>query len=230
MHMFFSKKDQPGNAYKPFTDIVIGISDGLIIPFAIITGLSVIAANNAFVVKGGMLVIVVGAIILGVGGFFAAQSRQESFAQRTSEEEALTKKEELEKTLHLFKQLDLGQDMQDQAAEVIENDSNEWKAYLQKHEAELEIAESSQLPKTALIIGCSFAIGGTFPLLPYLYFTNKADAFFWSCVVTLAALMVVGFIKSKVNKEPLLWGTFRLVLLGGVAAAVAFAVARIFAG
>ncbi len=226
--MFFSNNNHNSNLYKPFTDIVIGISDGLIIPFAIITGLSVIAADKVIIVQGGLMVIVVGAFVLGLGGYLAAKSRQESFAQKTAEQEALTKKEELDKTLHLFKQLDLGKDMQDQAAEVIEKDSNEWKAYLKEHQAELEIHDISQLPKTALIIGLSYAIGGMIPLLPYLYFTNIADAFFWSCSITLLALVIVGFIKSKVNKEPLLWGTFRLMLLGGVAAAVAFAVARIF--
>ena len=226
--MFSSNNNHNSNLYKPFTDIVIGISDGLIIPFAIITGLSVIAGDKVIIVQGGLAIIVVGAFVLGLGGYFAAKSRQENFAQKTAEQEALTKKDELDKTLHLFKQLDLGKDMQDQAAEVIENDSNEWKAYLKEHQVDLEINDTSKLPKTALIIGLSYAIGGMIPLLPYIYFTNTADAFVWSCSITLIALLIVGFIKSKVNKEPLLWGTFRLMLLGGVAAAVAFGVARIF--
>lgn len=216
------------NLHKAFTDTVIGISDGLIIPFAIISGLSVIAADKVIIVQGGIAVIVVGAFVMGLGGYFAAKSRRESFAQKTTEEEVATKKDELDKTLHLFKQLDLDQDMQDQAAEVIENDSNEWKAYLMKHQVDLEINDTSKLPKTALVIGLSYAIGGMIPLLPYLYFTNTADAFVWSCSTTLLALVMVGFIKSKINKEPLIWGTFRLMLLGGVAAAVAFAVAKIF--
>ncbi len=226
--MFSSNNKNSSNLYKPFTDIVIGISDGLIIPFAIITGLSVIAADKLIIVQGGLAAIVVGAFVLALGGYFAAKSRQESFAQQTAEEEAAAKKDELDKTIHLFKQLDLDQDMQDQAAEVIENDSNEWKAYLKKHQVDLEINDTSKLPKTALIIGLSYAIGGMIPLLSYLYFTNTAEAFVWSCSITLLALVIVGFIKSKVNKEPLLWGTFRLMLLGGVAAAVAYAVASIF--
>ena len=216
------------NLHKAFTDIIIGISDGLIIPFAIISGLSVIAADKVIIVQGGIAVIVVGAFVMGLGGYFAAKSRRESFAQKTAEEEAGAKKDELDKTIHLFKQLDLGKDMQDQAAEVIENDSNEWKAYLQKHEVDLEINDASKLPKTALVIGLSYALGGMIPLLPYLYFSNKADAFVWSCIITLCSLVVIGFVKSKVNKEPLLWGTFRLMLLGAVAAAAAFMVARIF--
>ena len=216
------------NLYKPFTDIVIGISDGLIIPFAIITGLSAIATNNELIVQGGIIAVTVGAIILGLGGYFAAKGRHESFAQKTTEEEEQLKKEELEKTLQLFKKLDLGKDMQDQAAVVIENDSIEWKAYLKEHLPELEIADISQLPKTAFIIGLSYAFGGLIPLVPYLYLDNKKEAFTISCIITVIALLVFGFIKSKVNKEPLLWGTFRLMILGIVAAAAAFTVAQIF--
>lgn len=215
--------------YKPFTDIVIGISDGLIIPFAIITGLSVIVADNSEIVQTGLLVIIVGATIMAVGGYFAARNRYESLMQRTSEEEERLKKEELDKTLILFKKLDLGKAMEDQAAEVIEKDSNEWKAYLKEHVADLEINEPSQLPKTALIIGLSYVVGGMIPLLPYWYFSSKATAFTFSCILTLVALLIFGFVKSKVNQEPLLWGTFRLMLLGVAAAAAAFAVARIFA-
>lgn len=226
--MVSSNKNYSNNFYKPFTDIVIGISDGLIIPFAIFTGLSVIVSDKEVIVLAGAVVIVAGAIILGLGGYFAAKGRLEGFAQKTAEEEEILKRDELDKTLLLFKQLDLGKDMQDQAAEVIENDSNEWKAYLKEHLADLEINDSSQLLKTAVIIGLSYAIGGLIPLLPYLYFKRIPDAFTWSCIITLLTLVVVGFVKSKVNKEPLLWGTFRLMLLGGVAAAAAFAVARIF--
>ena len=90
---------------------------------------------------------------------------------------------------------------------------------MKEHLADLEINDSSQLLKTAVIIGFSYAIGGLIPLLPYLYFKRIPDAFTWSCIITLLTLVVVGFVKSKVNKEPLLWGTFRLMLLGGVAAA-----------
>jgi vacuolar iron transporter family protein len=214
--------------YKPFTDIVIGISDGLIIPFAITTGLSVITPSNELILQAGLIAIVAGAIIMGLGGYFAAKGRQESFAKKTATEEEKIKKEELERTLHLFKQLDFGKEMQDEAATIIENDSNEWKAYLEKHLPELEISDTGQLPKTALLIGLSYAVGGLVPLLPYLYFTDKKEALVISSIATIIALLIFGYIKSKVNKEPILWGTLRLMLLGVVAAGAAFAVASIF--
>jgi VIT1/CCC1 family predicted Fe2+/Mn2+ transporter len=214
--------------YQAYTDIVIGISDGLIIPFAVTTGFSVIATGNETVVQAGAIVIAAGAMFMGLAGFFAAKNRQEHLAQRTAEEEEKIKKEELEKTLHLFKQLDLGKDMQDQAASVIENDSKEWKAYLQEHLPELHITENAHLPKTAFIIALSYAAGGFIPLLPYLIINDKVIAFLYSAVISITTLLIFGYIKSKVNREPLLWGTLRLMLLGTAAAGAAFAVAKIF--
>ena len=223
-----SYKPSIQNPYKPFADIVIGISDGLIIPFAITTGLSVIAPTNELIVQAGTIAIVAGAIIMGLGGYFAAKGRHESFAKKTAGEEEKLKKEELERTVQLFKQLDLGKDMQDQAATVIENDSNEWKAYLEAHLPELEISETAQVPKTAILIGMSYAFGGLIPLLPYFYLNDKNEALIYSCIATIIALLVFGYIKSKVNKEPIIWGTLRLMILGVTAAAAAYAVAKIF--
>ncbi len=207
---------------------VIGITDGLIIPFAITTGFSVIATNNHLVVQAGVMVIAVGAVIMGLGGYFAAKNRQVNLSQKSTEEEDKIKKTELEKTVQLFKQLNLSKEMQEQAAVEIEKDSVEWKAYLHKHLHELEISEISQLPKTAFIIAISYALGGFIPLLPYLLISDKDGAFLYSAVITMGALLLFGFVKSKVNKEPLLWGTLRLMIFGIVTAAAAFAVAKIF--
>ena len=207
----------------------IGISDGLIITFAVSTGFSVIAENNQTIIKAGYIVLVGGAVIMGVGGYFAAKGRQENFAQKTEIEEEAQKKDELKKTISLFKQLNLSEEMQDQASIEIENDSKEWKAYLKANLPELEINESSSLIKTAFIIALSFFAGGIIPILPYLFIHDKKDAFFYSTIFTLVFLLFLGFIKSKVNKEPLFWGTVRLILLGVSTASAAYMIASIFA-
>jgi VIT1/CCC1 family predicted Fe2+/Mn2+ transporter len=212
-----------------FKQAVIGISDGLIITFAVITGFSVIAGNNQTIIQAGYIVLVGGAIIMGVGGYFAAKGRQENFAQKTTEEEAVLKKDELKKTISLFKQLNLSKEMQDLASTEIENDSKEWKAYLKAHLPESERNESSSLLKTAFIIALSFLAGGFISLLPYLFIHEKKDAFFYSTIFTLVFLLFLGFIKSKVNKEPLFLGTVRLILLGVSTATAAYMIASIFA-
>jgi vacuolar iron transporter family protein len=216
-------------AYRPFTDIVIGISDGIIIPFAVTTGFSVIALSNESVIKAGITVTAAGAFIMGLAGYFAARDRQQQLSEKTSEEEQQIKKEELEKTIQLFKQLNLGEDMQQQAAEEIEKDSKAWREYLQEHLPKLEISGSSRLPLTAAIISLSYITGGLIPLLPYLFFKDKEQAFLYSAVLSVAALIIFGCIKSQVNKEPLMRGTIRILILGLLAALAAFAVAKTFA-
>jgi predicted membrane protein (TIGR00267 family) len=207
---------------------VIGISDGLIIPFAIITGVSGIVTNTHIIFQVGLIALISGGVMMGLGAYFAAKGRLKNFAQKTNEEEQQIKKLELEKTIQLFKTLQLGKEMQDQAAIEIENDSKEWKAYLQQHLPELEITESAHLPKTAFIIAASYALGGLIPLLPYAYFKDVNTGFLYSGIITIPTLVIFGLIKSKVNKEPLLWGALRLLIMGVLAAAAAFAVAKIF--
>jgi vacuolar iron transporter family protein len=207
---------------------IIGISDGIIVPFAFTTGIGLIATGNHLILQAGLIVLMMGSVFMALGGYFAAKSRQESFAKKSKEEETLSKKIELEKTTHLFKELNMGDDMLNQASEEIEKDSQEWKAYLNKHSQELEIPDPSHLPKTAFIIAVSYAMGGLIPLLPYLYFTEKNEALKYASILSLTALLFLGYIKSKVNKEPVVWGTIRLAMLGAVAAAAAYAVAKIF--
>ena len=207
---------------------IIGISDGVIVPFAITTGISLIATSNQMIVQAGLIVLIFGSLFMALGGYFAAKSRQESFAKKSEEEEALWKKFELEKTRNLFKELNLGNDMLNQASEEIEKDSQEWKAYLNKHSQEMEISDPTELPKIALIIAVSYAIGGLIPLIPYFYFTEKNEALKYACILSLTALLFFGYIKSNINKEPVVWGTIRLTMLGAVAAAAAYGVANIF--
>ncbi len=207
---------------------VIGISDGVMIPFVVTTSFSVLAASNSGVWTAGLITVIVGAFFMGLAGYFAARNRQENFSEKTKEEEERLKQEELSKTLDLFKKLELGEDMQAQAAVEIEKDTKEWNAYLDEHLSELEIGEPASLPLTAGIIAASFVVGGAIPLIPYFLTNDRSTALLISVVASLTALLLFGFIKSKVNKEPLFWGAVRMMLLGAFAAAAGFAVAKIF--
>ena len=206
---------------------VIGSSDGLIIILAICTAFYVSAINNQDIILPGLLAAIIGTIIITIGGYFAEKSRQESFAEISEAEEDENKKAEVEKTIQLFKRLDLGKDMQDQAAIEIEKDSNEWKSFLKEQLQEPEKKNAKQLPRTAFIIGVSFALGSIIPIVPYLFFKDKTEAFRLSCIISMLALLLVGYIKSKLNKEPVLWGTIRIIMLGALSAIAAYAIATI---
>lgn len=213
---------------RSITEALIGISDGIIIPLAIITGASVLADTNRPVLVTGFSIIFLGGLILGIAGFLSARSRQKSLALQSKEEEEKSKQDELIKTVTLFKKIGLGEDIQQQVASEIEKDSAEWNAYLEKHTQQLEKPDSTQLPKTAISIALAFVIGGLIPLFPYFMNMEKLKSQLFSIIVSTLILGVVGYYKSKVNKEPIIWGTLRLMFLGFFAAVAVFGVAKIF--
>ena len=225
-------KIHPANNHSApgFKQAVIGISDGIIILFAVTTGLSVTASNNGLIVQVGFIVVFASAILLGLGGYFAAKSRQENFVRKTIEEEedALVK-DEIKKTISLFKLLDIGKYMQDQATIKIENNSKERRAHLKQNLPEQTMNKSSTLFKTAFLIAISYFLGGIIPLLPFVFIHDKKEAYICSIVFTEMGLIFVAFSKSKIYKEPLMAGTVRLLLLGVITAGAAYMIASVFA-
>lgn len=207
---------------------VISISDGLIIVLAASTALYVIFENSGSIINYSFWIAIAGGIILGIGGYFSARSRMESLAARSNDEEERSKKEEAEKTIALFQKLDLGSNMQEQAIVEIEKDSEEWKSFLQKNKQDFEMPKKQEVPLTGLIIGISFIAGAMLGLIPYLLFPEVKEAFKVSLWINLPLLFITGLIKSKVNAEPLISGSVRLLLLGAAITAAAYLIARIF--
>ncbi len=221
-------REQPVNKFAFLKQAVVGVSDGVMIPFVVTIAFSVLSSNTDRIWQAGLVAILAGAVFMGVAGYFAAQDRKESLVQKTTEEEEQQKQAELARTVQLFKHLDLGKDMQDQVAFEIEKDTNEWNSYLGEHLSEVEPLHQSAVFQTAITIAVSYIIGGVLPVLPYLLFGDTTDARLYSIAASLLALLVFGFIKSYVNKEPLFWGSIRMMLLGGLAAAAVFMVANLF--
>ena len=209
---------------------VIGLGDGVIITLAICTGLSVLLPGNEQVVPVGFIALAAGALILGMGGYFAAAYKQQGLAAVTDSEEQNRQQAELHKTVQLFKKLDIGEDMQQQAATEIKKDSDEWRAYLQQYQQQPEAPDKSTLPKTAIIIALAYAFAGLVPLLPYYFTAEKNTAFIISIAGSMAALLLFGLLRGKVNGEPMLLSALRLLLLGALATGAAWAVAGVFGG
>jgi predicted membrane protein (TIGR00267 family) len=158
----------------------------------------------------------------------AAKFRMESLRQKTSQQEEQEKRAEAEKTISLFKHLDLPGHMQDQVLGEIEKDSDEWKDFLHKNQQELESPRRNELPVTALIIGISFIAGAMLTLIPFILEPTSKAAFNITLPVSLGLLAIVGIVKSKVNRESLFWGAARLVLLGAAITGSAYLIAGIF--
>ena len=209
---------------------VIGISDGIILGLACTTALFIIFNNTEQVLFYASWIGLLGGCIIGIAGYFSATSRMESLIARSEEEAERKKREEADKTIELFKQLDLGSDMQAQVFDEINRDNEEWKKFLHAQQQDFEVPDKKQLPITGFIIGISFIAGFVLPVIPYLLYPAAESALKMSVWINLPLLLLIGILKSRINREPVFWGALRVLLIGSAVLAAAWFIAKIFAG
>lgn len=213
------------------TDIVIGMSDGLTVPFALAAGLSGAVDSNALVVTAGIAEIVAGSIAMGLGGFLAGQTEVEHYdAEQKREywEIENLRQREIDETKEIFADMGLSPELQEKVTQEIAKDKDKWVEFMMKYELGLEKPDPNQARKSALTIGISYAIGGMVPLLPYFITSTPFEGLIWSAVTTLICLFIFGYFKSKATGQHPWLGAVKVTLIGAVAAAAAFGVAKLF--
>ena len=213
------------------TDIVIGMSDGLTVPFALAAGLSGALVTSNIVVIAGIAEICAGSIAMGLGGYLAGKTEQDHYVsevKREYDEIETLRHKEIEETKEFFANIGLSPALQTQATDEIAQDKDRWVDFMMKYELGLEKPDPKRATKSALNIGLSYIAGGIIPLSPYFFIANSADALKISIVVTLICLFIFGFFKSKITGVNAFWGAVRVTLIGAAAAAAAFSVAKLF--
>jgi len=213
------------------TNIVIGMSDGLTVPFALAAGLSGAVDSNALVVTAGIAEIVAGSIAMGLGGFLAGQTEVEHYdAEQKREywEIENLRQREIDETKEIFADMGLSPELQEKVTQEIAKDKDKWVEFMMKYELGLEKPDPNQARKSALTIGISYAIGGMVPLLPYFITSTPFEGLIWSAVTTLICLFIFGYFKSKATGQHPWLGAVKVTLIGAVAAAAAFGVAKLF--
>ena len=213
------------------TDIVIGMSDGLTVPFALAAGLSGAVDSNALVVTAGIAEIVAGSIAMGLGGFLAGQTEVEHYDAEQKREywevDHLPEREKAE-IKEIFADMGVSESLQNQVVEDIAKDKDKWVEFMMKYELGLQKPDPNQARKSALTIGISYALGGIVPLLPYFFTKTPSEGLSWSAAMTLVCLFIFGYFKSRATGQAPLFGAFKVTLIGAVAAAAAFGVAKLF--
>lgn len=213
-------------------DIVIGMSDGLTVPFALAAGLSGAIDKSNIVVIAGIAEIAAGSIAMGLGGYLAGKTEQDYYKAELKREydevENLHHKEILE-TKDFFANIGLSESLQEQAAQEISQDKDRWVDFMMKYELGLEKPDSKRATKSALNIGIAYIVGGIIPLSPYFFIDSSIKALKLSIVVTLICLFVFGYFKSKVTNVNRLQGALKVTIIGALAAAAAFGVAKLVA-
>ena len=212
-------------------DVVIGMSDGLTVPFALAAGLSGVVDKSSIIVIAGIAEIAAGSIAMGLGGYLAGKTEQDHYRSevgREYDEVENMRQEEIEETRGFFANIGLSPALQEQATQEIAQDKDRWVQFMMKYELGLDEPDPRRATKSALNIGLSYIVGGIIPLSPYFFISSSTDALKISVVVTLVCLFIFGFFKSRFTGINPLVGALKVTLIGAVAAAAAFGVAKLF--
>jgi VIT1/CCC1 family predicted Fe2+/Mn2+ transporter len=210
-------------------DIVIGMSDGLTVPFALAAGLSGAVNNSGIVVTAGIAEIVAGSIAMGLGGFLAGRTEADHYAselQREYDEVERVPEQEKKEVMEVFADFGLSVKLQQEVADEMAKDTDKWVDFMMRYELGLEKPQDNRATQSAVTIGISYIVGGIIPLSPYFFIKNSQMALYYSVVVTMICLFVFGYFKSKVTGQPPFSGAIKVLLIGALAAAAAFGIAK----
>jgi VIT1/CCC1 family predicted Fe2+/Mn2+ transporter len=224
------------HAEKHFTasetvrDIVIGMSDGLTVPFALAAGLSGAVAVTRIIITAGLAEIAAGSIAMGLGGYLAARTDAEHYASERAREERETvemPEEEAAEVAVVFRGYGLPEKTVDQVVDAIRADRQRWIDFMMKFELGLEEPDPKRARVSAWTIALSYIAGGLIPLSPYFIIDSVHAALLTSVAVTLAALLVFGYIKGRFTTPRPFRSAWQTMAVGGVAAAAAFGLAKL---
>lgn len=210
-------------------DIVIGMSDGLTVPFALAAGLSGAVAATAIVVTAGLAEVAAGSIAMGLGGYLAARSDAEHYASELTRERLEIREKadaEADEVIQILQTYGLSAEESQRVMAGLRTRPDAWVEFMMRFELGLEEPDPRRALRSALTIAGSYIVGGLIPLAPYMLLADAQTALLVSVVVTLAALTVFGYIKGRFTGAPPIRSAMQTALIGGLAAAAAFAIAR----
>ena len=212
-------------------DVVIGMADGLTVPFALAAGLS--AVNNpGIVVTAGLAEIAAGSIAMGLGGYLAAKSDAEHYAaeeRREHEEIHEIPKEEMKEVADIFRDYGVAEEHVNAVVEAMTRRPKQWVDFMMRFELGLEKPEPKRARNSAAVIAGAYILGGLIPLGPYMLIHSAHTALLVSVCVTLVALAVFGLVKGRYTGARPLKSALQTTITGGLAAGAAFLIARAIA-
>ena len=214
-------------------DIVIGMSDGLTVPFALAAGLTGVVAASHIVITAGLAEVAAGSIAMGLGGYLAARGDAEHFAsERKREEREVVEFPDVEarEVAEVFEGYGLTAEQSAPIVAALQARPEAYVDFMMRFELGLEEPDPKRALTSAMTIAGAYIAGGLIPLSPYFLLPKAHSALLASIFLTLAALAVFGFFKAKATGQSPIRGSVQTVLIGGLAAAAAFFIARVFSG
>ena len=212
------------------TDMVIGMSDGLTVPFALAAGLSGAVDSNAIVITAGIAEIVAGCIAMGLGGYLAGKTEQEHYESELRREYFEVDnyhQKEINEVKEIFADYGIDEAGQTLLANQLSQDKKKWVDFMMKFELGLEEPHHKRARNSALTIGIAYFVGGLLPLSAYFFTETPKEGLVVSAIITTVCLFVFGYFKSKVTGQPPIKGALKVTAIGLVAAAAAFGIAKL---
>lgn len=224
--------EQHFTASETIRDIVIGMSDGLTVPFALAAGLSGAVSSTSIIVTAGLAEIAAGSIAMGLGGYLAARGDAEHYAsERQREQLEVKEKADIEKqeVREIFASYGLTEEQSAPAIEALSERPEAWIDFMMRFELGLEKPDPKRALTSALTIAVSYIVGGLIPLSPYILLHPASTALLFSVIVTLLALLIFGYVKGRFTGTKPVRSGLQTALIGGLAAGAAFLIARAIA-
>ncbi|MBZ5669155.1 MAG: VIT1/CCC1 transporter family protein [Acidobacteriia bacterium] len=210
-------------------DVVIGMSDGLTVPFALAAGLSGAINTTSIIVTAGLAEIAAGSIAMGLGGYMAAKSDAEHyFSERAREESEVSEKPDIEagEVADVFQTYGLTAEESKPIVDALRKRPQAWVDFMMRFELGLEKPDPKRAVISAGTIAGAYIAGGFIPLSPYIGLPTARTALIVSVIITLIALAVFGYVKGRFTGAPPFRSAIQTVGIGGLAAAAAFMIAR----
>ena len=230
MHDHHEEKHLKSSAF--ITDAVIGMADGLTVPFALAAGLSGAVNSNAIIITAGVAEIVAGSIAMGLGGYLAGKTEVEHYQSELNREydevERVPERERAE-VKEVFADYGISELSQNIIVDELVKDKDKWVHFMMKFELGLEKPSVNRARNSAATIGMSYVIGGLIPLSAYFFTSTPYEGLIGSSILTIVCLFIFGYFKSKVTGQVPIGGAIKVTAIGIAAAAAAFLVAKMFA-
>jgi VIT1/CCC1 family predicted Fe2+/Mn2+ transporter len=211
-------------------DAVIGMADGLTVPFALAAGLTGAVNSTHIIVTAGLAEIAAGSIAMGLGGYLAAKSDAEHYTkerEREKREVAEIPHEEMREVAEVFQAYGLSAEETWPIVQALRKQPRNWIDFMMRFELGLEKPDPKRALVSALTIGSAYIVGGLIPLAPYFVAQYASVALLFSVVVTLAALLIFGFVKGRFTGTRPLRSALQTAFIGSLAAGVAFVIASV---
>ncbi len=214
-------------------DVVIGMSDGLTVPFALAAGLSGAVDATAIVITAGLAEVAAGSVAMGLGGFMAGRSDVEHYAsERARENREVLDLPQVEETevYELFGRYGLTGEQVQSVVVALRKRPDAWVDFMMRFELGLDRPDPKRALISALTIGVAYMVGGMVPLAPYFFVARASEALPLSVLLTLVALLVFGYVKGRFTGVNPWRSGLQTVLVGGLAASAAFSLAKVVGG